>query len=331
MKKIASLVMTFCAFAGMVCAESEPIAMAWKWEPGEVLFYRTRQSNQQRMTQGDRFQRISQSQDVLVRHSVDAVADGIATVATTYEEVKMDIAAGVGPAVHFDSTVDPEGESANHPAVAPLAALVGTTWRMEVDREGQIHDVQGFDEVVDKMLEGMRKSGASGIAPDELRKNLADKTIRQQLEASLRVVPSDPVRVGETWKREFERTLPGFGEVVQTTTYTFEGIEEVDGENCAKIVSLARSEPAVGGGMNPAVANLLADALRDAEVKGAILFSLDRGRLVSQELSMSMSIESPPPPSPMLDPEQGPLAATTHQIRQSIEIKLEPGPESHAE
>ncbi|MEM1211766.1 MAG: DUF6263 family protein [Planctomycetota bacterium] len=113
-----------------------------------------------------------------------------------------------------------------HPVARGYAGLVNREFFVEVNRDGQVVQIQGEEGLVEEILaamnlpEGARKEGAR----QGLEIQLSEESLRQTLQLGAGVYPRRLIRVGSTWNDE--QSFGGFMSMAIKTRFWLAGFDD---------------------------------------------------------------------------------------------------------
>jgi hypothetical protein len=173
-----------------------------------------------------------------------------------------------------------------------LGVLVGKEIVLIVSPDGKVKEIEHLEEVTAAL-------DASGPMAPAL-KGMFNKEMFSQIieEAGLRNVPPHPVKPGEKWPLSVQMNLAQFGQVAIVGQYTFKGMTEHDGIQCAEILSDAKLEldmnpaAALGGDKGIPTANL---RFENGKVSGTTWFDPKLGTARGFEMNQEMTIKASNP------------------------------------
>ena len=143
-------------------------------------------------------QKMDQTMGMTYRYDVQSVApDGTATIKVSYDALKMVMNGPTGK-IDYDSKNPP----AEIPAAAKgVAAMLGQTFVMEMNAQGQITKVEGLKALLDRIISqlDLPDGAAKSMADDMLKKQFGNDAMVGTMQAMMAVYPEEPVGVGDTW------------------------------------------------------------------------------------------------------------------------------------
>lgn len=252
---------------------AEPLV--WKWEEGESRRYKMTQTMQMTIDAGPAGQMQTENQSTMsmVWKAKEVKPDGAAVVQQQVERAVMSMNAPMGQSMSYDtsSKEPPTGMAA---MMAPmLDAMVSAPVLMTMKPTGEITDVKLPDEF-DKAFKNL----PGGVDMQSV--------VEQSTQQGFVAFPVEPIEVGHTWVREATVTTPQMGELVATSTFTYNGPKEVDGRQFESIgvkLDMAAGENGAPGQMDIDYETTASD--------GEILFDREAGRIVSSILQSDTDIK----------------------------------------
>ena len=272
----------------------------WKWREGEVLRYRV--SNDIDMTIAMSMlpepMATTMQQVMHIRQEVLEVdAEGAARVRTTYESMSLDAEVPGQGTVSWsseDPEVDPDSPLAS--MTGPWAMLVDESLTMRVDRRGELTEIEGLDDMVERLLDDLgedpEQAEAAAAMRPMLEEFLSEENMGKLTQQGLLSFPAEPLTVGDAWTEELSMEVPVLGEVAQSQTYTLERFEgDVAVFHISGTLSMGTGVPVPG--LPPELAEMMDIAVETdrGDVEGTIRFDRDRGLVVRQDLTMELDLE----------------------------------------
>src|SRR5262249_17216850 len=192
--------------------------------------------------------------------------DGGWVLTQRLEGLKMVVDIG-GNRIQFDST---RNGSASNALSDFYKALVGSEFRVTLDRRFTVRKVEGWEQLLEKQkaASGYPAPGESGFTAPRWEPVCAD------VDRSFPALPQEPVRPGDSWARKTNLDLGPLGTYQATHVYTYEGregkLERISVETTLK----ARPRPAKDVGQPFEVKGA---KLERASGTGTILFETAAG------------------------------------------------------
>ncbi len=275
-----------CAAVGlMLCVVGcrEKVELSRMSEPGT---YRVTVDTETRQSfQGGPMDGQSQDVEMMMEMRVECGevdADGEQTTLLTFERVRQEI-----EHAHGVMTYDSDATEGNAPILAKsLGALVGTKFRVVTDADGKVVEAEGLDAMWDEMARRMPDA-----APmfEQMKAMLGDEAMSQMVSQQAKMLPGEPVGVGDTYADTMEFSVPMAGALTFAYDAEVLSIEEQDGHEMVEIAfdGTMSSE----GGELPVTAGV-ATELQGMEFrqKGTMLFDATLGLFATVETSQEGEI-----------------------------------------
>ena len=181
------------------------------------------------------------------------------------------------PPVEYDST-KPDKESDN-PIVkmieSTLKATAGLKWQTQIDADGKVTGVTGFDKTLDAMSPEVRQRVAGQFATD-----YQVQVAQQELDA----LPKQALRPGDTWERDSIYRIEQGQELTFSIAYRYDGTIERGGK-ALHTISMRANDVGYAvnkGGKTPFA--LVDQDLRVRESSGHIHFDNEAGQVVDSTM-----------------------------------------------
>lgn len=250
-------------------------------------------------------QDMEQTMNMALKHSmtVSQHEDGKRKrVSMRYDRVAMEM--NMGPQkMSFDS--DKKDDPAAKGPLSSMAALVGKEFRLLLDENDQMLDVENLDEIT-KAFSG------DPVAGKMMAQFFTKDSMKELVQGSmLRAMPVHPVKPGASWPVTYGTKMGQMGSVKVEGTYTYNKPVQHEGHDCALIGTTAKlsmdmdlgkiAGDAAGGNAEAAeVIKKMDMKLSDATMTGSITFDKELGMARETEIttSMKMSMTLPPGAQP---------------------------------
>lgn len=239
----------------------EPVELQYKFELEEAVQYELVQNIDQSQSM---FGQTNQSNTKIIQglntKLVTTKDDGSIIIANTLETMSLSIE-GPGFSIAFNSQDPDDQHLLDDPTISSAAALIGVQIQLNVTPDGSVIDVpnlESIQRIVDEMED---PSVAAGIKP-----MVARETIIATNEMNYKLLPADPVSVGDQWSRSFE--IP-FGTSSMTTEFTITLERVNDG------IAYMNMEGFIS--MTPIKQDGVITRLEDNRVSGSLEFNIEDG------------------------------------------------------
>jgi hypothetical protein len=203
------------------------------------------------------------------------------TVVQRIEGVKLTINIAGNP-ITFDST----NPTTSNVALAEFfKALVGSEFRLTLDKDFKVTKVEGRDDFLKKLTQANQQMETL------LKKILSEEALKQMADPTFGLLPPQAVTKGESWTRESKLSLGPIGGYKSTLKYTYEGqYEKINDLAKIKIeTTLAYEPPADTGEGLPF--KIKEAKLASKNAKGEVLFDVKKGRLEKSTQSLELEGE----------------------------------------
>jgi hypothetical protein len=254
----------------------DKVNLAWKFEKDKTFYQEmTTKTTQNMKVMG---QDVNQTQEQTFYFSwtpKDSDKDGNWTIEQKVEGVKMTIDIA-GQKISFDST---NPTAANNALAEFFKALVGSSFKLTVDKNMKVTKVEGRDEFIKKL------GAANAQMEPLLKKILSDDALKQMADPTFGVVPGKEVAKGDSWTKTSDLNLGPIGSYVSTYKYTLDG-KEGDLWKIKVETTLNYKVPTEGGeGLPFKIKN---STLASKDAGGTILFNAAKGRVEKSTLALKL-------------------------------------------
>jgi len=190
--------------------------------------------------------------------------------------LKIDIA---GNPITYNSA---NPSSANNSLAEFFKQLVGTEFKLTLDKDMKVVKVEGRDDFLKKLGQ------ANQTMEPLLKKVLNEEALKQMADPSFGMLPGKPVGKGETWTRDSRLSLGPIGSYKNSYKYT---LDKVEGDKATIKVecNLTYEPPTEAGDGLPF--KIKSAKLTSKESGGSIVFDIAKGRLDKQELKIKLEGE----------------------------------------
>lgn len=210
------LAVTICAILTLPALAQEKAKLQWKFESDKTFYQKMTTKTVQTMNVMG--QDVSQKQEQTLYFSYtpkEVDKDGNWTIAQKIEGFKTTIDIN-NQLLSFDSTAP--SEALNSPGTSKLfLRLVGTEFKLTVDKSMKVTKVDGMDAFVKKL------SASNQQMENLLKKYLSDDSIQQMADQTFGMLPGKDVTKGEKWTKE-----TNLGGYANKYTFTYEGKDDKD-------------------------------------------------------------------------------------------------------
>jgi hypothetical protein len=284
--------------------------LRWKFEIGEKLDYNMTQEMNMSAEGGPVGQMTTtMRQEMDMTWDVQGVnkETGEAVIKQKFDRVRMKMMTPYG-GFEYDSKSDaaPTGLAA---MIAPMyKAMTNGEFEITMTARGEVKDVKIPDDVIAALKAAPGAAAMGDIASaDGFKKMISQGAL---------VLPEAVPKKDDKWSTKVEMNNPAIGKQTVETTYTFDGIKDIDGTKYAVIKPQLRMEFEKKEGAKQGLSMKIADQSSDGEV----LFNIDKGRLSSTKLNQKVSIDATVNGQSM-----------KQKIEQKIDVKVSPAGEKKSD
>ncbi|MEQ8847963.1 DUF6263 family protein [Botrimarina sp.] len=276
----ARVLTLIAAVAPLAATAAEPLV--WKWEEGESQRYKSTQSMQMTINAGPagKVQTETETTMAMTWSAKEVKPDDAAVLEQQVERVAMSMQGPMGQGMKYDTASDapPSGMAA---MIAPtFEAMVAAPITLTMLPTGEITELSLPEEMTNAM--GAMPGGAD-----------MNQMVKQSSQQGFVTFPKEPLEVGQSWTRQATASTPQMGELVTTTTYTYNGPKEVDGKQLESIGVTLDLDSGKNGGQGQMQMDF-----NTVSSDGEILFDRESGKIVSSrldaenEITMTMGAQS---------------------------------------
>lgn len=249
------------------------------WEEGQQARYRLTQTQTTRaemhgIDEAEPQQSVTEFEGELTWRVIDAHADGGGTAELTIDQLQITV---TGPDGESRSASDQHADEAMEPLRDWLNAMVGRSLTYQVDSDGEIASVRGFDAI-------QRRAGEMGEGMDERY----FRNLGRDLAAV--VGGTADAGIGTSWTST-QQSSHQFGEVTSNATYEVVGFDQPAGVPTVTIERTASLD------LVPELPDLPPDGpevdfeVREGQSSGVILFDLSRHEVVGYFNTQTLAAE----------------------------------------
>jgi len=162
-----------------------------------------------------------------------------------------------------------------------LGLLVGQSFTVRLDKNGQVSTVTGADRITKTLKDSLPKD----LPTDAVEKVMASFTtvaLKKLVSDKRQILPGKSVVPGDTWSNSVEMTLSSAGVMTTISDYTFRSVEDKGQRRVAVVDYVVRAEMAPG--------NQLLSGF-SVKGKGQAHFDLAEGMFTDSEVNIQMSGE----------------------------------------
>jgi len=251
-------------------AAGDKVELKWKFEKDKPFYQEMTTKTQQDMqVMGMPVKQTQEQTFYFSWQFKEEDKDKNTVVTQRIEGVKLTINVAGNP-ITFDST---NPTSTNTALSEFFRALVGSEFRLTLDKDNKVVKVEGRDEFLKKLTQANQQMEAL------LKQILSEEALKQMADPSFGVTPPNAVAKGDTWKRDSTLNLGPIGSYKGDYTYKDEGQDEKN-KDLVKIgveTKLTYQPPVEGTAQLPF--KIKEAKLNSKTGKGTIFFDTKKGRL----------------------------------------------------
>ncbi len=161
-----------------------------------------------------------------------------------------------------------------------MEKLKGGVFTLTLGKGGKITKFEGYEAFIKKLTEGAGAEDAGKF----VRLLLSEDLLRKGAEEAFSFLPAEPVKKGETWKRESTQSFGPLGSFKLTNEYTLQGKEDGEAKLALK-AGLTYILPKGDGGF-AGLFKVTRGNLKGEGARGTLYFDTEKGRLVRYNMSM---------------------------------------------
>jgi hypothetical protein len=272
----AALMVVGLLFPSARAADESPLR--WKFEKDKVFYQEITSETTQNLKIQNSDIKNSHKQTFIFSWKVTGQdKDNNWQLEQKIEGLKMEFKIGE-QTVSFDSTKDSGG---NNPLADFFKALIGSVFKLTVDKDGKVVKVEGKEDFIKKLI------NVNPQMEQLLKQIMTEESIRNMTEGTFLVGPAKADE--KTWKRPTTLSLGPIGTYEVENTYTLLGPDPMN----AKLIRV-KIEPKLT--YKPPTSNTggLPFIIKSADIKttkaeGFYLFDPEKGRVDSSELTVEMT------------------------------------------
>lgn len=302
-------------FAAAVLAQEgtveEKIELAWKFKKDQKLEYVQSRSSIQTTSGPMQMKSTGMEEQGTALQVLEVDEAGTATFQQKFTRIKLSQETPMGKQ-EFDSAKKEDLEKAKEdPDLKIYAAMLEKPITLKMDKNGNILDVKGYEELFTEALKG----NPNAEAAKEMFSNDAYKKIAQ---AGYSTLPAEPVAKGDSWNVKNDIPLGMAGNMKMELKLTLEGTETVGERLCARI-KMELVEFALEGGM------LAGATVSRKDGTGTFLFDIAEGIMVKTETKINFTLSMGNPMDPTMPGVE--IASETTAVMKLKELVKEEKPE----
>jgi len=216
-----------------------------------------------------------------------------------------------------------------------LQGMSRVRFKATMSANGQPIKVEGLSAATNELAESLKSEGRHGRQIQAMLKGMSsmfdDKAMLQQMQMQTRIIPSKPVRVGDTWESSWESTIPMLEvQVKGKGEYELVGIETLHNRSCAKIriretLEMTGDIKNIGPSAGPLAGLLSGMRISSSGGEGVAYLDYQTGDLVqlrqAQNMVITMEMKAPSAPGQESGAAAEPVKLEQN-LRQTLSVEL---------
>lgn len=290
---------------------SGPMELKLKWTPGEHIIQEFNVDQKMVINAPGQRAPMNQQADIdqtLSLKVLSAGADGGHEVEMEFLSTRVNMQIGAQK-IKYD-TESKEPPTGNNPMAKIFSKLVGVRLDYFLDAGNIVQQIDGIDELADRMAAG----GPAGAA----FKDMFNEDYFKQMMSTGQLLPTNAVQPGDTWPVHIEASIPMFGKIETDFTMTFKDWELRGKRNCARIdfTGTVNSQP--GGKPGPMGITM---TIQNGTTDGTLWFDPDFGMATESKMNEASTMVITMPVSTRAPGQR--IQSMTNQLTQVIEFKVD--------
>lgn len=209
--------------------------------------------------------------------------NGTKTATLTYERIVQQM--DMGDAAEMKGFYDSANPKADSPLASQMQPLTKLRFTVTIDKDHQITDVKGFDELIEQMQKNNPQAAAM-LA--QMKENFGNEQIKTMFQQGTDALPKNPVAVGATWTQKIPLPVAMIGDVKIDAEYKLAEVGKQDGRDIARIEMESKGELAKqAAGAGPA--NMTFEKF-DLTQTGSLVYDVEKERIARTEIKQAGDI-----------------------------------------
>lgn len=252
--------------------------LRWTFEPGTSLMVQTQQHTTSTVSFIGKTATTQIDLGMTLRWTVTSADDKEIKIKQSVERITFQLTGQSAGELKYDSAEPGRPSGAAREVADAVKPLIGAEVEILMNRRGQISATRSVNAAAEKLL--------AAAAADEKTGVFSREGTAALLRQPLLVLPEQVDSAPESWTNTSELNAAA-GLFEQATTYRLAGHAEADGEIVERIELSGKLTPKSSGNSAAKV------TVKSHEQSGTILFSREKGRLVSAEQTQKLTTERP--------------------------------------
>lgn len=206
---------------------------------------------------------------------VTEVKEGVMTIKTTYDHIKMSNDNQVYN-LSYDSK---EPLDSTNIFAFVMSNFIDKSFTMDVSSDGTVSNIVGFDDIFTSILAELGEDGE--IIIQNLRSQFSEETVSENLELGFKIFPKEVVKIGDTWN--IMNIVNGPFSMDIDNTYTLKSIKS--GVATVELTSTIKQDDEITG-----IADLPgAEISIDGSQKGELQIEIKTGLVIKSTINQEIN------------------------------------------
>jgi len=164
-----------------------------------------------------------------------------------------------------------------------VKAMSGAKFYIYVTKDWDIVKIEG----IEKMIEKMKKTCSPQIV-QQMQESFNDETMKEMTNTYGKVLPDNPVKVGDDWSCSSKASVPVSGKLISNIKYKFVRWEEHLGRQCI-VLEMSGSMTSKGAGEQPILGPKI--SMRDINISGTLWYDPVTGDTVESTINQTYNMD----------------------------------------
>lgn len=313
-RSLLAILLTLAAASAFTHLGGDGVKLEWRFRKEDSFRYRVTQDAVQDVAGSPKPVHAEARVQLVLRFDVLEVEGDAAWIRARYEAARVKMTTGAGTKMEFDSSRVASG-SLNDVYSVMLASAIGQEFHFRAGADGRVRDVAGGDATVDRMVSILGNHPAKKGVREALVESFGDRALARTFEILFAVVPSNPVKVNDSWSDAVDWPVPELGNVRFDRRFTLRRLETVGGEGRAR--ADVRLTPALIVDLTSSTSQAYEVETKEASGAGELDFGFGAGRAVRVSASQRL-VTRWKPRLPESLPESAPTRPTLEQTMKTV-------------
>ena len=211
-------------------------------------------------------------------------AQGNTTMTMRFKRLRREIRGGP-----IQKVLDTNNKAAlaADPAGQVFAAMLESKLTMRMDRDGNVLEVKGMDEMWDRVALGNARMAQMAA---KLKQQLGGKAVARMFTLTMQMAPKEPVGIGDVWYSDVKMPVPMVGEMDIKTKYKLISLGKTDAGTIAVFGTHAIMTTENGRTTKIGPGSMTLKAM-DIDMTGQVKVNVDTGLMLEQIMDVSGGLE----------------------------------------